>query len=92
MRMTRQQRAFARSALGLPNFQRRSYCNRFLVFDGGNVREDWNDMVQAGFAIRSSGEEDTGPATFALTRAGADRAIHPGELLNPNDFPPIGAH
>ncbi|KTR07355.1 hypothetical protein NS365_04695 [Aureimonas ureilytica] len=90
--MNREQRTLARAALGLPNPRRQSYRNLFVIAPREPEQEDWNDMVAAGLAVHRTGSADTGPATYALTRAGADRAIAPGERLNPTDFPPIGAH
>ncbi len=92
MTMTPQQTALARAALGLPNPRRRSYRNHFVCRPRDPALDDWSEMVAAGFASCRSGSAEAGPATFVLTRAGADRALKPGEFIEPNDFPPIGAH
>ena len=90
--MNRDQLTLARQALGLPNPRRQSYANHFVAPPRGEALEAWGEMIRADLAICRTGSAETGPATFALTRAGADRALAPGERLNPTDFPPIGAH
>ncbi len=90
--MNRDQLALARTALGLPNPRRRSYRNLFVLGPRDPSREAWDAMAEDGLAERRSGSAESGPVTYALTRAGADRALAHGETLNLTDFPPIGAH
>ncbi len=78
----------ARSALGL-QFRdvKRSYRNRYFIFDGSDDFDVWRGMVDRGLA---EGDIQTHPklSEFWLTRAGAEAALEKGESLCREDFPP----
>ena len=79
----------ARHALGLdnPDAGGRSYRNRFYASRG---HADWHtlhDMVGAG--LMNLEDTSNGKQTlFWLNPWGAKLALKPGELLDPEDFPP----
>lgn len=86
--MTRGQIQLARHALGLPNRWRTSYRNHFVAGPGHADYAGWCAMVAAGLARRRQGSPLTGGnAVFRLTRAGAAKALLPGESLDSEDFP-----
>lgn len=82
--MTPYQIDLARHALGL-NRQRVSFRNYFVAGPGHNDYAGWMDMVEKGVATRRPGGLGTcaGDFIFALTRAGAEAAMRPGEKIDP---------
>lgn len=93
--MTPDQLRLARAALDLPNTSGRSTRNK--PFHAGPAEDAFwrllNEMVDAGLmrkrqrtTLRCGFIHE-----FTLTRAGADRALEPGERLDPQQFPQIGA-
>jgi hypothetical protein len=82
--VTPKQKEMARHALGLPNAQKRSYRNRYVV---SRDNADWKALLASGHA----GIETTGyvapTALFYLTPKGARAALDLGESLDPEDFP-----
>ena len=49
---------------------------------------DWMEMVERGEATRRAGNSLTGgDDCFFMTSSGAKLALHPGERLDPEDFP-----
>ena len=81
------QRQLARHALGLPNFRRVSFRNRYAVtYAPTQDFEAWEAMAGAGMA-QSSRPGQSGLMIFWLTREGAEAALEPGETLCPEDFP-----
>lgn len=74
-----------RHALGLPNAQKCSYRNRYAATRGSRQHELWMVLVAGGLAVVSplSAIMDN----FALSRAGAEDALSPGERLDREDFP-----
>lgn len=84
--LTSQQLELARHALGLPNKDRRSYRNRYLISRAGKKHAAWEGMRRAGFA-RVEREATSYGDLFFLTRKGAEAALQPGETLCPEDFP-----
>ena len=91
--MTPEQKALARHALGLPHRSRKSWRNHFVADEGSADYETWRQLVELGFARRRAGNALSGGGdVFWLTRAGADRAIEPGEKLGIEHFPKLGAH
>lgn len=88
--LTQRQKELARHALGLAvhhqNWGGKSFRNYFLA--AGDTEEEtlWRSMVAGGAAI--SGKRRMLGVPFALTRAGAELALNPGESLDPEDFPP----
>lgn len=86
--MSPKQRDLARHALGLPNPRRCSYRNHFVAGPGHADYQDWMVMTIRGDAKRRVGDPITGgDDLFTLTQAGAERALDPGETLDPEDFP-----
>jgi hypothetical protein len=81
--MTPAQVELARHALGLPNKRRQSYRNYFVCGVGHRDHGNWLAMAAASYARALTG---TQPG-FALTEAGANAALKPGERLDPEDFP-----
>lgn len=79
--MTSEQKRLARHALGLPNDKMVSCRNRYIA-GTGETYGDWSDMERSGFAICAGSI-----CKFKLTRAGAERALKPGERLCEEDFP-----
>lgn len=89
--ITRTERELMRHALGLPNRERRSYRNRFVIGPGSEDYAAWTRLVEVGAARREAGNEITGGNdlfTFKLTRAGADAVLEHRESLCAEDFPP----
>jgi hypothetical protein len=86
--MTPKQIELARHALGLDGRRRQTFRNHFVTGPGSSDYGDWEAMVAAGLARKSPGSPLTGgDPIFRLTRAGADRALLPGETLSPEDWP-----
>lgn len=86
--MTPEQKRLARHALGLPNNDKRSYRNRFMVYRN---HPEWTAMVGAGLAETDGYQGNKGPddsAWFWLTTTGAAMVLEPGERLCAEDFPP----
>ncbi|MCW5705463.1 MAG: hypothetical protein KIT82_23130 [Bradyrhizobium sp.] len=85
--MTPRQIELARHALGLRPGTLVSYRNNFCAGPGHDDFEEWEAMVAAGFARkRSSAFLPPGDVLFHLTRAGAERALLPGDVLDPEDW------
>ncbi len=84
--MTNEQKEMARHALGLPNKQRKSYRNRYVVDEND---PHWSDLVAKGMATMrpAASVPFGGSAIFYLTLAGAKAALNRGEKLCPEDFP-----
>ena len=86
--MTARQIELARHALGLTQSRLRSFRNHFCAGPGHVDYADWEAMVAAGFArMRTSKMLPPGDVLFHLTRAGAERALMPGDVLDPEDWP-----
>ncbi|WP_210270029.1 hypothetical protein [Aureimonas mangrovi] len=86
------QREIARHALGLDGRRRQSYRNHYVAGEGGDDFVTLREMVEAGFARQHRASPlSGGDPIFTLTRAGAERALDPGENLKPEHFPIIGA-
>lgn len=88
--LTKAQRELARHALGLTNGRTISYRNRFVTGGGCADHQEWMQMVRNGFAGRRAGVAMFGgDDLFWLTLVGAQAALHPGETLDPEDFPGV---
>lgn len=85
--MTPTQIDLARAALGLRDGRKTSCKNRFFCFGGAPDHAEWSEMVTNGEAMLRPAEGSSGLDAFVLTRIGAERALAPGELLDPEDFP-----
>lgn len=86
--MTPRQIELARHALGLRPTRLISHRNRFLAGPEHPDYADWQAMVAAGQAKRLESEYlPPGDVLFHLTRAGAEAALLPGDVLNPEDWP-----
>jgi len=86
--MTARQIELARHALGLRPGRLRSFRNHFVAGPGHVDFADWDAMVAAGFATkRTSSVLPPGDLMFHLTRAGAERALLPGDVLDAEDWP-----
>ena len=84
--MTPSQRDLARHALGLPNPQRRTSRNRYLIPKDGPDYVQWLEMIDNGEALLVS-PPTSSLACFALTIKGGQLAIREREQLDPADFP-----
>lgn len=85
--MTPEQIELARHALGLTR-QKQSYRNYFCAGPDHSDHAEWMKMVSEGDAIVRG---DTlgmrrGDNLFHVTRAGAEKALQPGETLDPEDW------
>src|SRR4051812_40856281 len=86
------QKKLARHALGFDNTtSKQSYRNRYMAPPGTTAHATWSQMCAQGWAIRGKtvgskkkGNKLTG---FVLTHEGAEKALEPGESLDPEDFP-----
>ena len=86
--MTPKQIELARHALGLRDGRHQSYRNHFVAGVGHMDYADWMEMVERGEATRRAGNSLTGgDDCFFMTSSGAKLALHPGERLDPEDFP-----
>lgn len=85
--MTARQIALARHALGLRPGRLVSHRNNFVAAPGSADFEDWCAMVTDGFAVRRVAPLAYGWVVFSLTRGGAERALQPGDVLDPEDWP-----
>jgi hypothetical protein len=85
--MSPEQTFLARSALGLKDGRKVSYRNRFFCSAGGGDHDEWLRMVENGEAMLRRADATQSLDLFALTRVGAERALQPGERLDPEDFP-----
>lgn len=86
--MTPKQRELARHALGLPNEQKCSYRNRYIVSVAVSAYAEWVEMARADEALRiwwEGGAKDR--VLFMLTYEGALLALDGGEKLDIEDFP-----
>lgn len=83
--MTKEQRAVARHALGLPNRTKTSYRNRYCIGKGGDGHEIWEQMVADGNAVKITGPHWGGDDMFHLTLTGALQAREPDEHLSRED-------
>lgn len=84
--MTARQIDLARHALGLNPGCLVSRRNVFIT-QGAEDVADWRAMAAAGFAVFHSVFNSRGAEVFRLTRAGAERALQPGDVLDPEDWP-----
>ena len=85
--MTARQIELARHALGLRPGRLVSFRNHFVAGPGHDDFEEWEAMVAAGFAVkRESKVLPAGDVMFHLTRAGAERALKPGDVLDPEEW------
>lgn len=89
-RLTPEEKILARQALGLGIAWNRSTRNKAFAV-GSDQWRLWSEMEKAGLAEFVPGHV-TLASHFRLTRAGADLALNPGDILDPAHFPPIGAH
>jgi hypothetical protein len=88
MLMNEKQIELARHALGLNGKARCSYRNYFSAGPGHSDYLDWLAMVEVGDARRRESVKGFGgDDLFHLTKAGAEKALLPGERLDPDDFP-----
>jgi hypothetical protein len=86
--MTDRQIDLARHALGLRETRLISYRNHFCAGPGHDDFAEWEAMVAAGFAWkRESKVLPPGDVMFHLTRDGANQALKPGDVLDPEDWP-----
>lgn len=82
--MTPRQIDLARHALGLRATRLISHRNHFCAGAGHPDYDDWMRMVAGGFAIRRENKHlPAGDVIFRLTRAGAEKALLPGDILDP---------
>lgn len=87
--MNEKQIALARHALGLSERRNVSYRNHFVTGLGSADYDEWEAMVKAGDANWRAGTPlSGGDPVFFLTRAGAEKALRPGDTLDPADWPP----
>jgi hypothetical protein len=86
--MTPQQIDLARHALGLGNGRKQSYRNSFVAGPAHPDYVDWMKMVESGDARRRDGTKlpFAGNDLFHLNRSGAEKALQPGETLDPEDW------
>lgn len=85
--MTPRQIELARHALGLRATRLISHRNHFCAGPSHPDYDDWMRMVAAGYAMRRENEHlPAGDVMFHLTRAGAEAALLPGDVLNPEDW------
>lgn len=88
LRMSDRQIELARHALGLRPGRLVSHRNHFCAGPGHDDFEEWEAMVAGGFAVmRASKVLPPGDVLFHLTRAGAEQALKPGDVLDPDDWP-----
>lgn len=86
--MTPRQIELARHALGLRPTRLISHRNHFVAGPGHPDYASWMNMVAWGWAIRRENQHlPAGDVVFRLTRAGAELALLPGDILNPEDWP-----
>ena len=86
--MTPRQIELARHALGLRPGRLVSHRNAFVAVPDSPDFEDWVAMMHAGHAERRGVLlPSSGWWVFKLTRAGAERALMPGDVLDPEDWP-----
>jgi len=82
--MTPRQIALARHALGLTASCLVSHRNVFVAGPGHPDYAPWMNMVAWGWAIRRESQHlPAGDVLFRLTRAGAEKALLPGDKLDP---------
>jgi len=85
--MTPRQIELARHALGLRPARLISHRNHFVAGPGHPDYGPWMNMVAWGWAIRRESEHlPPGDVLFKLTRAGAELALLPGDILNSEDW------
>jgi len=85
--MTPRQIELARDALGLRPTRLISHRNHFVAGPGHPDYGDWISMVVTGHAWRRERKVlPPGDVMFHLTRAGAELALLPGDILNPEDW------
>ncbi len=80
-------RAVARHALGLPNGAHESYRNFYVCPRAAEAHAGWSELVDGGLAALV--RNDRSYIAYALTRAGAELALDPGETLSPESFPEV---
>lgn len=85
--MTPRQIELARHALGLRETRLVTHRNHFCAGPDHADFGEWQAMVTAGFARkRESALLPAGDVMFHLTRAGAEAALLPGDVLDPEDW------
>lgn len=85
--MTPRQIELARHALGLRPGCLVSRRNNFVAAPDTADFDDWIAMMHAGHAERRGVMLTYGWWVFKLTRAGAERALMQGDVLDPGDWP-----
>lgn len=86
--MTARQIDLARHALGLRPSRLISHRNHFCAGPNHDDFAEWEAMVAAGFAVKRENKYlPPGDVMFHLTRAGANQALKPGDVLDPEDWP-----
>lgn len=87
-KLTKEEKAEARHALGLPNKAKKSYRNQFCADEKNEL---WSRMVQRGLATMRPADTIPmgGSAMFYLTPMGAKLALNKGEKLSEYDFPEL---
>lgn len=85
--MTARQIELARHALGLRPGRLVSHRNNFVAAPDTADFADWVAMAAGGYAQRRGATISSGWVVFHLTRAGAERALMPGDVLDPEDWP-----
>ncbi len=83
--MTTIQTGLARHALGLPNKNKESYRNRFCASPGTDDHAEWDQMVDAGKAVKRENCPQAGSTMFYLTVSGAAEVLCEGEQLSRED-------
>lgn len=87
MELTQKELELTRHALGLPKPSGTSYRNRYVI---GPAHQDylvWETMVKKGFATRRIFSDHSCICyMFQMTKAGARKALLPGEKLCKEDF------
>ncbi len=85
--MTPRQIELARHALGLRPGRLVSHRNHFVAGPGHADYDEWVAMVVEDNAwMRASSVLPDGDMMFHLTRAGAEAALLPGDVLDPEDW------
>lgn len=89
IKVTKRQKVLARHAMGLPNSQRKSFRNRFLVAEGADGFKEWHGLAVDGLARRFPRHNGGSLDLFCLTYDGAKRMLQVGETLDREDFPNV---
>ena len=80
--LTDRQKNLARHALGLPNEKNMTYRNHFWIDRAGDGYNDWQDMVENGFAVKAPGGQNWVGDFFYLTIEGARAVLAPTEHIS----------